>query len=141
MPQLTSPMPQLTTVNNVRNTAIESSVETDLTQPTPQPTNVNHSSRNASQPTAQPTNVNNSSRNASRSNRSPRRVANNGTRNRGRNFTDDMISNLLDYVDMYLPLNSSGWELVSNALNVKYPETKRDGDSVKKKFQSLYQTK
>jgi hypothetical protein len=30
---------------------------------------------------------------------------------------------------------------VSNSLNALYPDTPRDGESVKKKFQNLYQTK
>ncbi len=83
------------------------------------------------------------SRNTAPSNRRNRRHGTTAAtpRNRGRNFTDEMISDLLHFFDLYLPIHADYWERVSNALNALYSVSIRDGGSVKKKFQQLYLTK
>lgn len=60
---------------------------------------------------------------------------------RGSAYTERMVSDLLDLVALYLPLNSDAWEQVAADLNNLYPGTVRDADSVKKKFQNVYLTK
>lgn len=84
--------------------------------------------------------TNTSRRDRNRSN-APRNLLPNNSRYRGNNYTDEMISHLLDYVDRYLPLNVRGWELVAEELNRVYTNIIRDADSVKKKFQKIYLTK
>jgi hypothetical protein len=61
--------------------------------------------------------------------------------NRGVNFTDYEMQQMLDLIDVKKPVHTNDWESIGRLHAQKFPDKHRTGNAIKRKFMVLYLTK